>query len=176
MPTLAIDKICIEIYLFCAWFWPLLCFRGLLEFFIFFFLGFIWAFLGKFSLDKFLFAKIKFILVVMGCSLLSCTMGASCPLASSSTWIQIISTSRDVFFLFVVHHVLKFSPWRWVVDDAIDNKIVPNLDAFRSKLSNYHHKVLGLVHYGFAIHHLKAEKVACSIFLYTSLFSVVLIL
>ena len=70
---------------------------GLLLFLKALFLDFNWLFLGKWFLGILLLAEIRFTLVVE-LPLLSCVMSASCPLASSSTWMRVIKVSKDVFF------------------------------------------------------------------------------
>ena len=61
------------------------------------FLGFNWPFLAKWFLGILLLAEIRFTFLVE-LPLLSCVMSASCPLASSSTWMCVIKVSKDVSF------------------------------------------------------------------------------
>ena len=70
---------------------------GLLLFLKTFFLGFNWQFLGKWFLGILLLAEIRFIFVVE-LPLLSYVMSASCPLASSSTWMRVIKVFKDISF------------------------------------------------------------------------------
>lgn len=60
-------------------------------------LGLNWLFIGKWFLGILLLTEIRFTFVVE-LPLLSCVMSASCPLASSSTWMHVIKVSKNVSF------------------------------------------------------------------------------